>query len=155
MSRKPAVVISAVFAPLRSSTVLIAMVEPCSSSSMAATSQSASARAVAAPSVGSAGTVSVFAVTMAPSWRPTRSVKVPPISMPTMLKVLELHRHEFVVVERLGVRHVGEDAELLERVADHVDRLRVPGAVGGESRHLRVVDFRDPARADVERLGFP
>src|ERR1700739_2842682 len=52
MSRKPAVVISAVLAPLRSSTVLIAMVEPCSSSSMAATSQRASVSAGAAPSGG-------------------------------------------------------------------------------------------------------
>ena len=78
-------VISAVFAPLVSSTVLIAMVEPCSSSATAATSQLASFSAVAAPCVGSAGTVDVFDATMRPSLKATRSVKVPPISMPTML----------------------------------------------------------------------
>src|SRR5215469_13254956 len=131
MSRKPAVVISAVLAPLLSSTVLIAMVEPCSSSSMAATSQPASASAVAAPSVGSAGTVEVFDTTMRPSSMPTRSVKVPPMSMPTML-TSELHRHELVRVEVLCGRQLGKNPELLERLADHLDRLRIPGAVGGE-----------------------
>ena len=46
----------------------MAMVEPCSSSVMADASQPASRSAAAAPSVGSAGTVKVFAVKMAPSW---------------------------------------------------------------------------------------
>ncbi len=61
-------VTSAVLAPLFSSTVLIAMVEPCSSSSMAARSQPAMRSASAAPSVGSAGTVEHFDVTMPPFW---------------------------------------------------------------------------------------
>src|SRR5215467_5550374 len=204
MSRKPAVVISAVLAPLFSSTVLIAMVEPCSSSSMAAMSQPASRSAVAAPSVGSGGTVRVFDATMAPSCKATRSVKVPPMSMPTMLiftsprwgevgarsapgegnsayrkswspspnplsvgerelsafaaatffqcnTTSELHRHELVGIEAARLGNGRENPELLERVADHLDRLRVPGAVGREARHLRVVDFCDHARADVER----
>ncbi len=45
--------------------------------------QSARLRLSATPRVGSAGTVEVFEVTMRPSTQPTRSVKVPPISMPT------------------------------------------------------------------------
>ena len=77
-------VISAVLAPLRSSTVLMAMVEPWSTSVRPAMSTAASERLSATPAVGSAGTVEVFEVTMRPSMQPTRSVKVPPISMPTM-----------------------------------------------------------------------
>jgi hypothetical protein len=62
------VVISAVRAPLFSSTVLMAMVEPCRSSCIAAASQPAMRNACATPSVGSAGTVEHFDVTIAPSW---------------------------------------------------------------------------------------
>ena len=83
-------VISAVRAPLRSSTVLMAMVEPCSSSDSAGISQWASARLSATPRVGSAGTVEVFEVTIRPSTQPTRSVKVPPISTPTMFMRTEI-----------------------------------------------------------------
>src|SRR5271170_7190038 len=105
----------------------MAMVEPCSNSPTAATSQPASRNAVAALTVGSAGTVSVLAVTMAPSAKPTRSVKVPPMSMPTMLMTAqsssETHRNEGVVVERLGVGDRRQRADLLERGADHVDCL--------------------------------
>src|SRR5215475_6566566 len=136
MSRNPAVVISAVFAPLFSSTVLIAIVDPCSSSSMALTSQPASLSAVAAPAVGSAGTVAVFDVTIRPSWMPARSVNVPPISMPTML-TSELHRHEFVRVEIFRRRDFRENPEFLERLTDHLDGLRVPRAIRREARHLR------------------
>src|SRR5271163_3644736 len=144
MSRNPSVVTRAVAAPLRSSTVLMAMVEPCSNSPTAATSHPASRSAVAAPTVGSAGTVSVLAVMMAPSATPTRSVKVPPMSMPTMLMDCrhssKPHRDELVGVECLGVGHGGQGAQFLERGPDDVDRLRIPGAVRGEARDLRVVD---------------
>src|SRR6187397_3646710 len=75
---------SAVRAPLRSSTVLMAMVEPCSSSESAGVSQWASAKLSATPRVGSAGTVEHLEVTIRPSTQPTRSVKVPPMSTPTM-----------------------------------------------------------------------
>src|SRR5271169_2414210 len=146
---------SAVAAPLRSSTVLMAMVEPCSNSPTAATSHPASRSAVAAPTVGSAGTVSVLAVTMAPSATPTRSVKVPPMSMPTMLmdwqRSSEPHRDELVVVQRLGVGHGRQGPQFLERSADHVDRLRIPGAVRGEAGNLGVVDLLDDALAHIER----
>src|SRR5258705_13319814 len=82
-SRKPLVVMSAVRAPLRSSTVLIATVEPCSTSDKSAASTFASSIVSATPCVGSAGTVEALDVTIRPSMQPTRSVKVPPISMPT------------------------------------------------------------------------
>ena len=54
-------------APLRSSTVLMAIVEPCSTSAKPAWSQSARRRLSATPRVGSAGTVDVFDVTSSPS----------------------------------------------------------------------------------------
>src|SRR5882672_6095668 len=82
-SRKPLVVMSAVRAPLRSSTVLIATVEPCSTSDKSAASTFARSIVSATPCVGSAGTVEALDVTIRPSMQPTRSVKVPPISMPT------------------------------------------------------------------------
>src|SRR5882672_10818746 len=74
---------SAVRAPLRSSTVLIATVEPCSTSDRLALSTFARSMVLATPCVGSAGTVEALDVTMRPSMQPTRSVKVPPISTPT------------------------------------------------------------------------
>src|SRR5258708_25620442 len=127
----------------------MAMVEPCSNSPTAPPSHPASRSAVAARTVGSAGTVSVLAVTMAPSAKPTRSVKVPPMSIPTRLMIgrhsSQRHRNELVVVDRLGVGDRGQDAQFLERCADHVDRFRIPGAVGGEACHLGVVDLLDDA----------
>src|SRR5262249_244312 len=83
-----------------------------------------------------------------------RSVKVPPMSIPTMLKTLssESHRNELVVVDRLRLRHGGEDSELLERMPDHVDRRRAPGAVDRETRDLRVVDFGGDAGLDLDGL---
>src|SRR5262245_44429854 len=154
MSRKPAVVISAVLAPLFSSTVLMAMVEPWRSSSIAATSQPAKRNACAAPSVGSAGAVEHFGVTVAACWEPPRAVKVPPMSIPTMLKTLssESHRDELVVVNRFRLRHGAEDSELLERMPDDVDRRRVPGAVDREARDLRVVNFGGDAGLDLDGL---
>src|SRR5450631_3790129 len=155
MSRNPSVVTRAVAAPLRSSTVLMAMVEPCSSSPTEATSHPASRSAVAAPTVGSAGTVSVLAVKMAPSVKPTRSVKVPPMSMPTTLmtcrRSLQRHRDELVVVERLGVGDRGQDAQLLERRPDHVDGFGIPRAVRGKAGHLGVVDLLHHALAHRQR----
>src|SRR3954469_8630985 len=67
------------------------MVEPCRSSDSAGISQWARARLSATPRVGSAGTVEVFEVTIRPSTQPTRSVKVPPISTPTMFMRTKLN----------------------------------------------------------------
>src|SRR5262245_45834064 len=132
----------------------MAMVEPWRSSSIAATSQPAKRNAWEAPSVGSAGTVAHFDVTMAPCRYPTRSVKVPPMSIPTMLKTLssESHRDELVVVDRLRLRHGAKDSEFLERMPNHVDRRRAPGAVDREARDLRVVDFRGDTGLDLDGL---
>src|SRR5262249_22949722 len=147
---------SAVRAPLRSSTVLMATVVPCRTSASAGIRQSARFRLSATPRVGSAGTVDVFAVTMRPSMQPTRSVKVPPISTPTMFKVrlrrLESDGDEFVGVELVALGHPVEDAELVERMTDHVDRRHVPRAVIREARDLAVVDLGHDARLDLDGL---
>src|SRR5579859_6641521 len=63
----------------------------------------------------------------------------------------EPHRDELVGVKRLGLRHRRQDAQLLERAADDVDRLRIPGTVHGEAGHLRVINALDDALAHVER----
>src|SRR5262245_15878993 len=130
---------SAVRAPLRSSTVLMAMVDPCSTSLKPAMRHCASARLSATPRVGSAGTVDVFDVTMRPSMHPTRSVKVPPISTPTMFKVgsLKPDRDELVGIELVRLGHAVENAELVERLPNHVNRGDIPGAVVREASHLR------------------
>src|SRR5262245_15847105 len=83
MSRKPRVEISAVRAPFFSSTVLIAMLNSCSTSSIAAVLLFSSYRLSAQPRVGSKETVEVLDVTMRPSTQPIRSVYVPPMSIPT------------------------------------------------------------------------
>src|SRR5215468_24886 len=65
----------------------------------------------------------------------------------------QVYRDELVVVNRLRLRNEVEDAELLERVADDVDRDRVPGAVGREIGHLRVVDLGRNALAHLHHPG--
>ena len=84
---KPALVIRPIFAPLRSSTALVAIVVPCRKRAMssAATPRSR-ARCVMAFStawLGSPRVVGIFIVRIgAPARRQTISVKVPPISTP-------------------------------------------------------------------------
>src|SRR5262249_53637753 len=147
---------SAVRAPLRSSTVLMAMVDPCSTSPSDGMRQWASARLSATPRVGSAGTVDVFDVTMRPSMQPTRSVNVPPMSTPTMFNdcapVSEPDRNERIDVELPGLRHARKDPEFVERMADHVDRGRIPGAVVREGGDLAVVHLRHHARPHLDGL---
>src|SRR5271166_562115 len=87
----------------------MAMVEPCRISESADGLQPAMRSACAAPAVGSTGTVRHFDVTIPPSSKPARSVKVPPISMPTMLK-----RHS---VASLQAAHFS-----LDKSADPADR---------------------------------
>src|SRR5262245_52264563 len=135
----------------------MAMVDPCSTSPSDGTRQWARARLSATPRVGSAGTVDVLAVTMRPSTQPTRSVNVPPMSTPTMFKrtlrrTSESDGNELVGIELLRVRDAVEDAELVERMADDVERRHAPGAVVGEARDLRVVHFHHHARLDLDRL---
>ena len=85
-SRKPSVVTSAVRAPLRSISALVASVVPwiTSATSAGATPQVsiAWARAWRTPSSGASGVVSTFAVIRSGPRSSTISVKVPPISTP-------------------------------------------------------------------------
>ncbi len=88
-SRKPRVVISPTLAPFRSSRMFVATVVPCtrkSSASGALPASSSRARSPARPaSDGSSGVEGSLWITTAPlsSSRKTRSVKVPPMSIPT------------------------------------------------------------------------
>src|SRR5262245_5241087 len=75
-----------------------------------------------------------------------------PLAFPPAL-TSELHRHELVVVDRARVRQRVEDAEILERLADHLDRHRVPGAITRKSVDLRIVNPVHDAFAHVDRLG--
>src|SRR6267142_1236372 len=65
----------------------------------------------------------------------------------------QVYRDELVVVNDFRLRDEVEDAELLERIADDVDRHRIPRSVGREVRHLGIVDFRRDALAHVHDLG--
>src|SRR5215468_12610128 len=66
----------------------------------------------------------------------------------------ESHRNELIVVDRLRLRHDGQDSEFPQRMPDHVDRRRIPGTVGRETRNLRVINFRGDAGLDLDGLGF-
>src|SRR4051812_21122543 len=82
MSRKPRVVMSATFAPLRSSMVLMAMVEPCRKRLASASCVPALCTPSLMPSTRRAGVVSVLPRSSAPerSSKAATSVKVPPMS---------------------------------------------------------------------------
>src|SRR6185369_15776931 len=82
MSRKPRVVISATFAPLRSSMVLMAMVEPCRKRLASASWVPALCTPSRMPSTRREGVVSVLPRKSAPDFssKAATSVKVPPMS---------------------------------------------------------------------------
>ena len=84
-SRVPRVTISPVFAPLRSISVLMAMVEPWINSSIADASMPLLRRQSMMPCTSCAGVVRLLACTNVPALesKPSRSVKVPPMSMAT------------------------------------------------------------------------
>src|SRR5262245_7389064 len=84
-SRKPAVAMKATDAPLRSSTALVATVEPWPRSSMRARSTPEAVSAAKAPMSGLRGVLGTFVTTTLPSSTATRSVKVPPTSTPTRI----------------------------------------------------------------------
>ena len=86
MSRKPWVVTKAVGKPLRSSTALVATVEPCARSSIDEMAMPLATRALKAPSSGARGTLGTLVTRMPSGPMATRSVNVPPTSMPTRMK---------------------------------------------------------------------
>src|SRR3954471_3830365 len=104
MSRKPRVVMSATFAPLLSSIVLMAMVEPCRKRFASASCVPALCTPSLMPSTRRAGVVSVLPRSSAPerSSKAATSVKVPPMSA----AILSL---------------VGTDANLLDDLAEAVE----------------------------------
>src|SRR5262245_23488936 len=65
----------------------------------------------------------------------------------------DFYRDELVVVDHLRIRDEVEDPKVLERIADHIDRDRIPGAVGREASHLVVIDPRHDALAHLHHLG--
>src|SRR5262245_29560050 len=75
-----------------------------------------------------------------------------PLAFPPAL-TSKLHRHELVVVDRARIWQRIEDAEILERFADHFDRHRIPRTVAREAVNLRIVDAVHDAFAHVDRLG--
>src|SRR6266550_1676305 len=82
MSRKPSVMSSAVFAPVRSRIVLMAMVEPCRNRPASAKLVPAFATPVSMPSTRASGVDSALPSSKRPlaSSKAAMSVKVPPIS---------------------------------------------------------------------------
>src|SRR5215470_239315 len=65
----------------------------------------------------------------------------------------QVYRDELVVVNDFRLRDEVEDAEVLERIADDVDRHRIPRTVGREVANLGIVDFRRDALAHLHHLG--
>src|SRR3982750_2905842 len=104
MSRKPRVVMSATFAPLLSSIVLMAMVEPCRKRFASASCVPALCTPSLMPSTRRAGVVSVLPRNRAPerSSKAATSVNVPPMSA----AILNL---------------VGTDPDLLDDLAEAVE----------------------------------
>src|SRR6185312_412747 len=84
--RKPAVVTNAVGKPLRSRTALVATVEPCAKSSIEEISMPLATRALKAPSSGARGTLGTLVTRMPSGPIATRSVNVPPTSIPTRMQ---------------------------------------------------------------------
>ncbi len=85
MSRKPRVVTKATAAPLRSRIALVATVEPWTRSVTAAGSMPAAASEANAPSSGLAGVLGTFTTSTRVPSTATRSVNVPPTSIPTRM----------------------------------------------------------------------
>jgi nucleotidyltransferase/DNA polymerase involved in DNA repair len=86
MSRKPLVVMNAVGKPFLSRTALVATVEPCARSSIEETGMPLDKSALKAPSSGALGTLGTFVTTIPAGPIATRSVKVPPTSIPTRMR---------------------------------------------------------------------
>src|SRR3954468_11405517 len=84
-SRKPWVAMKATAAPLRSSTALVATVEPWPRSFICARSMPEAVSAAKAPMSGLRGVLGTLVMTTLPPSTATRSVKVPPTSTPTRI----------------------------------------------------------------------
>src|SRR5471032_860143 len=110
-SRKPAVAMKATCAPLRSSTALVATVEPWPRSSMWERSMPEAMRASKAPISGQRDVLGTLVTMTRPPSTATKSVKVPPTSTPTRMRSaafelggegFDLLLQLFVFLARLG-----------------------------------------------------
>src|SRR3954470_20282856 len=97
-SRKPCVATKATDAPLRSSTALVATVEPWPRSSIRAMSMPDAVSAANAPISGDFGVLGTLVTTTRPPSTATRSVKVPPTSTPTRIQPLFPARARHIVI---------------------------------------------------------
>src|SRR5262245_16669600 len=120
MSRKPLVVMNAVGKPLRSRTALVATVDPCARSSIAAMVIPLALRASKAPSSGARGTLGTLVTRMPSGPMATKSVNVPPTSMPTRMPAISLP----------GVQPV-----LQPLPPDRKSNARCPPAMQGDALH--------------------
>src|SRR3972149_6925927 len=112
MSRKPCVVTSATLAPLLSSMVLMAIVEPCRKSRASARRVPALATPCVMPSTSRPGVLSVLPRSSSPerSSNAATSVKVPPMSA-AMRKLVDTDSHffdDFPEPLDVGGHHPGE-----------------------------------------------
>src|SRR5690625_3666943 len=93
MSRNPAVVTNAVRKPLRSSTALVATVEPCARSCTVSSGAPVSRIALNAPSSGRSGVLGTLTTRTPFSSIATKSVNVPPTSTPIRITNLPVNHH--------------------------------------------------------------
>src|SRR5262245_48822938 len=114
-SRVPRVTIRPVLAPVRSISVLMAMVEPWISSSMAPASSPLLRTQSMTPCTSCAGVVRLLACRKRPaaSSKPIRSVKVPPISIATTITLptppAALPEHDYRMSRKGGYRFSDKD----------------------------------------------
>src|ERR1700730_5184322 len=150
MSRKPSVISRAVFAPLRSSSALMAIVDPCRNSSASEKRAPAFSTPSEMPSTRWAGVLRVLQSISRPvlSSKLATSVKVPPISAASLVRSLE----EFMLAPFSLVRSffndtVAKDAQPLQLDLTYVARLHPQLRVAGEpDARRRTCDDDVPGR---------
>src|SRR5579883_1508810 len=160
-SRKPCVATKATLAPLRSSTALVATVEPCPKSSILPISMPDAVSAAKAPTSGDFGVLGTLVTTTRPPSTATKSVKVPPTSTPTRmflrprvqqprLQLGDLLLQLFVLLARLG----GHRPDRLELVAaGDVHAVEDLGDLVAETGFHLVLDAAQRAHGAVGHLG--
>src|SRR5260221_5282968 len=158
-SRKPAVAMKATPAPLRSSTALVATVEPCPRSSMRARSMPEAVSASKAPTSGLRGVLGTLVTITRPFSTATRSVKVPPTSTPTRMRSaafdfagegFDLLPQLLVLLARLG----GHRLHGFELVASwDVHAVEDLGDLVAHARRHLVLDAGQRAHGAVGHLG--
>src|SRR5262245_43701228 len=167
-SRKPCVVMRPVFAPLRSSTALVATVVACSTTSTEPPRTPVAASSLSSPSItaspGLAELVATFKACVAPvaSSDSTKSVKVPPISNATRI----MRSSKVDCRQRLrrqlavgGIEGMAKPSQHLVDLAFRDDEGRSKGkAVADDAQHQAVLvadAFDDLAGAASGHISCP